>query len=131
MKYNNLMKKYRIFLFSFVTILFLLNFRVIKIQGNSMYPTLKNNTFAIADKYLHKLFAIQKGDILLLKIDNKEVVKKIVGFPGETIIIDSNTIELSKDEIYIIGENLSESIDSREYGPVKLSNILGKVVLSF
>jgi signal peptidase I len=131
MKYNNLMKKYKTFIFSFLIILAFLNFKIVKIQGNSMYPVLENNSFALADKYLHKLFTVQKEDILLLEVGGKEVVKKIVGFPGERIVVDNKIVKLENDEIFVLGENLPESIDSREYGPVNISNIIGKIVLSF
>jgi len=96
-----------------------------------MSPTLKSESFAVVDKYLHKLFTIQKGDILLIEVDKKEVVKKIVGFPGETINIFGESIRLKDNEIYILGENLSESIDSREYGPINYKKIIGKVVVNF
>jgi signal peptidase I len=131
MKYNNLMKKYKTFIFSFLIILAFLNFKIVKIQGNSMYPVLESNSFALADKYLHKLFTVQKEDILLLEVGGKEVVKKIVGFPGERIVVENKIVKLENDEIFVMGENLPESIDSREYGPVKISNIIGKIVLSF
>jgi signal peptidase I len=131
MKYNNLMKKYKTFIFSFLIILAFLNFKIVKIQGNSMYPVLESNSFALADKYLHKLFTVQKEDILLLEVGGKEVVKKIVGFPGERIVVENKIVKLENDEIFVLGENLPESIDSREYGPIKISNIIGKIVLSF
>lgn len=131
MKYNKLMKKLKKFLLIFFLILALFNFKVIQIQGNSMSPTLKNGSFAVIDKYLHKLFEIKKGDILLFNIDNKEVVKKIAGFPGDKIEINAENITLDDNEIYILGENLPESIDSRQYGPVKVSQIIGKIVLNF
>jgi len=125
------MKKLKIFLFSFFIVLILLNFKIVKIQGNSMEPTIKNNSYAIADRYLHKLFTIQKNDILLFEFENKEVVKKIVGFPGEKITILDKKVDLEKDEIYVLGENLSESIDSRQYGPIKTKNIIGKIFIVF
>lgn len=131
MKYNKLMKKFKVFALSFFIVLILFNFKIVKVQGNSMYPILKNNTFLIADRYLYKLFEIQKNDILLLEVDKKEVVKKIVGFPGENINIENKKITLEKNEIYVLGENLPESIDSREYGPLKTNQIIGKIVLVF
>jgi signal peptidase I len=131
MKYNKLMKKFKVFALSFILVLLLFNFKIVKVQGNSMYPILKDNTFLIADRYLHKLFEIQKNDILLLEVDKKEVVKKIVGFTGENILIENKKISLEKNEIYVLGENLPESIDSREYGPLKTSQIIGKIVLVF
>lgn len=96
-----------------------------------MSPTLKNGSFALVDLHLYKLFEIQKENLLLLKFENKEAVKKIVGFPGEKIILEDKKISLSEDEIYVLGENLKESIDSREYGPISKKQIIGKVVISF
>lgn len=96
-----------------------------------MYPTLENGNFAIVDKNLFKLFEIRKNDILLFQKDKEEVVKKIVGFPNETINIEGKEIKLNDSEIYLLGENLPESIDSRSYGPLNTKNIIGKVVLSF
>jgi signal peptidase I len=131
MKYNNLMKKVKIFLLTFILVLFLINFKIVKIQGNSMYPTLKNNSYAIADRYLHKFFPIQKNDILLFEILDQEVVKKIVFFPGEKLYSGEEEIILASDEIYILGDNPAESIDSRNYGPINISQIKGKIVVSF
>lgn len=125
------MKKLKIFGLSFILILILFNFKVIKVQGNSMSPTIKNNSYAIVDKYLHKLFTIQKNQILLFLVDGHEVVKKIVGFPGENIEIEGKLISLENNEIFVLGENPKESIDSRSYGPLKTSQIIGKVVLVF
>ncbi len=96
-----------------------------------MDPIIKNNSYAIVDNFLHKLFTIQKNDILLFESNGHEVVKKIVGFPGETIEIETKTIKLDNNEIYVIGENPKESIDSRTYGPLKKSQIIGKIVLVF
>lgn len=125
------MKKFKIFLSCFVLILFLFNYKIVKVQGDSMKPMITSGSIVVADRYLHKLFPILKDDILLVEIDNKEVVKKVVGFPNEKIEVEDKKIKLSNDEIYLLGENLEESIDSREYGPVKVSKILGKVVLNF
>lgn len=96
-----------------------------------MSPNLKNGSFAIADRYLHKIFIIEKNDYMLLKIENKEVVKKIVGFPNEKIDVEGKEISLSSDEIFVLGENLKESIDSREYGPLNKNQIIGKIVINF
>jgi signal peptidase I len=96
-----------------------------------MLPTLPNGSYAIVDKNLYKLFEINKGDIMLFKIDQEEVVKKIAGFPNETIEIENKDLTLAEDEVFIIGENLPESIDSRSYGPINIKQIIGKVVINF
>jgi signal peptidase I len=96
-----------------------------------MSPILQNGSFAIVDKNLFKLFEIKRNDILVFQKDKEEVVKKIAGFPLETITVENKVIELGEDEVYLLGENLRESIDSREYGPLSSKNIIGKVVISF
>lgn len=116
------------FLFFFVI---LGNYKLVIINGNSMLPTLPNGSYAIVDKNLYKLFEINKGDIMLFKIDQEEVVKKIAGFPNEIIEIENENLTLAGDEVFIIGENLPESIDSRSYGPINIKQIIGKVVINF
>jgi type IV secretory pathway protease TraF len=96
-----------------------------------MLPTLPNGSYAIVDTNLYKLFQINRGDILLFRTEKEEVVKKIIGFPNEKIEVAGKEINLANDEIYIIGINLAESIDSRNYGPISKKQIMGKVVLNF
>ena len=79
----------------------------------------------------YKLFQINRGDILLFRIEKEEVVKKIIGFPNEKIEVEGKEITIGNNEVYIIGINLPESIDSRNYGPILKKQILGKVVLNF
>jgi len=119
------------FLSFFLIFFVLVNFRVSYISGNSMSPTLKNNTLIIVDKYLFKMFSIKKGDILVLNHQKEEVIKRIAYLPGERFEHEGKEIELKKDEIYILGDNSKESIDSRNYGPIKTNNIIGKIFLSF
>jgi signal peptidase I len=109
----------------------LFDFKLVVINGNSMQPTLPNGSYAIVDKYLFKLFEIRKNDILLFKKENEEVVKKISGFPNEKILIENKEYELGPDEVFLLGENLSESIDSREYGALPTKSIQGKIVISY
>ena len=96
-----------------------------------MLPTLKNNSMIIVDQYLYKLFTIKKEDILIFRVENEEVIKRIHGLPGETIETKERQLTLKKDEIYVLGDNPKESIDSRMYGPLKINNIVGKIFLSF
>ena len=109
----------------------LFDFKLVVINGNSMQPTLPNGSYAIVDKYLFKLFEIRKNDILLFKKENEEVVKKIAGFPNEKILIENKEYELGPDEVFLLGENLPESIDSREYGALPTKSIQGKIVISY
>lgn len=119
------------FLSFFLIFFAIFNFRVSFISGNSMLPTLKNNSMIIVDQYLFKLFTIKNEDILIFRVENEEVIKRIHGLPGETIETNERQLTLKKDEIYVLGDNPKESIDSRMYGPLKINNIVGKIFLSF
>ena len=125
------MQKVFLFISVFAIIFCLFNFKVVKISGNSMKPILLNDSIAIIDSYTFKLIPLNKNDIYLFKVEGQEVLKKIKYFPLEEVNHKGENFVLDKNEIYIIGENLPESIDSREYGPILTNQILGKVVLSF
>lgn len=96
-----------------------------------MNPTLTNNSMIVIDKYMYKLFDIKRGDILILEIEKEEVIKRLAFLPGEKADFNGKLVSLKENEIYILGDNPKESIDSRNYGPVKTELIIGKIFLSF
>jgi signal peptidase I len=54
-------------------------------------------------------------------------LKRIVAGPGAEVTVRGATDFLGKDEWYVLGDNLDESTDSRELGPVKTKDIVGRV----
>lgn len=60
---------------------------------------------------------VRVGDIVIARINDREVVKRIDSFRD--------------DKPYLIGDNRQESTDSRHYGPVAESAILGTVMIHF
>jgi len=96
-----------------------------------MNPTLTNNSMIVVDKYMYKIFDIKRGDILILEIEKEEVIKRLAFLPGEKADFNGKLVSLKENEIYILGDNPKESIDSRNYGPVKTELIIGKIFLSF
>ena len=84
------------------------------VEGDSMSPTLKNgDAVLIAPKA-----NIQMGDIVLAKHPFKQSVKMLKRI-GE---VDENGNYL------LVGDNPSESTDSRSFGAISQKEILGKVV---
>jgi signal peptidase I len=122
----------------------------IKVNGTSMYPTLKPNELMILNKIGLK-DGINRWDIVVVKEDNKYIIKRVIGLPNESIAyIDgklyinkkevednyslSNTddfseIYLKDNEYFVMGDNRAVSADSRTIGPVEEDQILGKTSL--
>ena len=54
-------------------------------------------------------------------------LKRITAGPGAEVSVQGAIDFLGNDEWYVLGDNLDESTDSRELGPVKRGDILGRV----
>lgn len=128
------------------------------IRGKSMNPTLQNFDFAIANRLSLVLGgSIDRFDVVVAQSEQGEIVKRVVGIPGDTIsyingvltvngtkieedyIIedphrhhaDMDVIEekLGVDEYFLMGDNRVNSSDSRIYGPFHRSDIIAKDLL--
>ncbi|WNY64821.1 signal peptidase I [Borreliella carolinensis] len=104
-------------------------------------------------KYLLLWKNPKKNEMVLIKdpITNKIAVKKIFAIPGEkfkqieknkicihdlNFKIDENFFKknikkIPEDHYLVIGENKQISLDSRDYGFIKIDNILGKIIYYF
>jgi hypothetical protein len=118
--------------------------------GHSMEPTFRNHQLVVVSKNID---TIEKNDIVVFKLNNEVLVKKVVEVPGDTYWVQykypavfyeptSNALcgfidgpklhyidkrHILPDEVFVIGENLNNSVDSRDFGPIKIQNIIGKV----
>ena len=96
-------------------VLFFLGWReLFLVEGDSMYPALKDGDFVMIDSYAK----LQIGDIVLAQHPFKQSVKII-----------KRIKEISPEGKYLlVGDNLSESSDSRAFGTLSAKDILGKAV---
>jgi signal peptidase I len=128
------------------------------VQGRSMNPTLNDGERCFLNRVLYKLHDPQRGDLVVIHDPghNDYAVKRIVGMPtdlmkfarggvylngsklAEPYLAERTTtnapenqpptIHVSQSCFYVLGDNRSNSEDSRTYGPVHRSRIVGKLV---
>ncbi len=78
--------------------------QAVHVEGLSMFATLDNDDYLIANKIDYRLHAPQRGDIIILRPptnNSTDFIKRIIGLPGERILIRSGYV-------YINGHKLNE-----------------------
>lgn len=132
-------------------------FTPVVVVGDSMVPTLENKQILLLDKISYKFKEIKRFDIVVIDTGKSEIIKRIIGLPGETVeykdnllyingeVIESeynfdtqdftmNTITESKvipeDKYLVLGDNRLVSSDSRIIGLIDKKDILGKTSFS-
>ena len=126
------------------------------VSGDSMKPNLHNKEILLERKIGYNSTSIKRFDIVVIKNDNEEIIKRIIGMPGEHIAYKNNklyvndklmetnfnyrdTNDFNLEEIcscasipegkyLVLGDNRPISKDSRIIGLVDEKDILGKAV---
>ena len=135
-------------------------FQAFYIPSESMVPTLKVGDRVLVNKLSYKLHDPRRGDIVVFKAppaaataDIKDLVKRLVGLPGETIEgkeghiyingkvlnepylpkdVKSRTFGPEKvppDSYFMLGDNRQYSKDSTFFGPIKRNQFIGRVFM--
>jgi len=81
-----------------------------RVQGASMHPTLPHGKLVVALRFKKP----RVGDVVVVKHHRVEVLKRIHEIKGELM--------------YLLGDNPAESTDSRQYGWLPLSAVVGTVL---
>jgi signal peptidase I len=135
-------------------------FQAFYIPSESMVPTLRVGDRVLVNKLSYKLHDPRRGDIVVFKAppaaataDIKDLVKRLVGLPGETIegkdghiLINGKVLsepylpkdvksrtfgpeKVPPDSYFMLGDNRQYSKDSTFFGPIKRSQFIGRVFM--
>ncbi|MEJ1278519.1 hypothetical protein NN561_009441 [Cricetulus griseus] len=107
-----------------------------KCSGPSMEPTIQNSDIVFAENLSRHFYGIQRGDIVIAKspCDPKSnICKRVIGLEGDKIL-NTGTSDIFKNRSYVPtghvwleGDNLQNSTDSRYYGPIPYGLIRGRI----
>jgi len=78
--------------------------QAVHVEGLSMFATLDDNDYLIANKIDYRLHAPQRGDIIILRpptSNSTDFIKRIIALPGERLLITGGYV-------YINGHRLHE-----------------------
>lgn len=79
--------------------------RIYEVNGQSMFPTFKDQEKVFTDLITPKFTTFKRGDVVVFEapLDHeKHFIKRVIGLPGETV-------RLSESNFYINGNKLDES----------------------
>ena len=126
----------------------------VRVDGPSMNPTLENKQILLLSKYSKHY---ERFDIVVFNYAKQKLVKRIIGLPGEKIEFKNNKLYINNKEIeedfghmetedfslsdigyetipdnmyFLVGDNRTNSLDSRYIGLVSDSDIEGVVHFS-
>lgn len=134
-------------------------FQLFIVDGQSMEPNLHNNQMLLVDKLSYHFRAPQRGEIIVFQKPNETTsinfIKRIIGLPGDVITIKDNSVYVGEtklpepylptdiitngsqsytvkpNEVYVLGDNRTNSQDSRVIGPVAYNLIAGRALFTY
>lgn len=131
------------------------------VSGASMEDTFQSGEYLIVDQVSYYLEDPRRGDVIVFRYPRdpaKFFIKRIIGVPGDTIIIETGTVkikneanpdgflldepyvsamnghdsiveELGEREYFVMGDNRDASSDSRSWGVLQKDRIIGRAFL--
>lgn len=84
------------------------------VLGNSMFPTLIPGQSVLVYKWAYIFSKPKIGDIVVIKHNGKEIIKRIK--------------KVLNGGIFVRGDNIDASTDSRNFGFINKTDIIGKVI---
>ncbi|MGC8857090.1 MAG: signal peptidase I [Anaerolineae bacterium] len=129
----------------------------VRVEGFSMQPTLQDGEFVLVNRVAYRFGQPERGDIIVFRDPNnphgKDLIKRIIGLPGDTIVIHDGTVSLNGQllhedyiaappvysgqwevpagHLFVLGDNRNDSSDSHSWGLLPIENVIGKAVLIY
>ncbi|MGB8259873.1 MAG: signal peptidase I [Terracidiphilus sp.] len=134
-------------------------YQPVRVEGTSMLPRLEDHDRLFINKFVYRIAAIQRGDVVVFhypRDPEKSYIKRVIALPGDRLKIargqvwvngralresyvpeefrDSRSLAetvIPEGSYWVMGDHRSISSDSRDFGPVERSLIYGKAVFVY
>ena len=130
-------------------------FEFLIISGDSMNPTLAHGDRILVSKLAYRSRGPEKGDIVAFKMGLRTIVKRVVSVPGDVVEVRNDQlycngrafasapgshnphrrpygpIEVRNRHVFVVGDNMVLSVDSRDFGTIPYRDIIGKAVFRY
>jgi len=129
--------------------------RIPQVTGPSMLPHVQPGEVVLINTLAYRFGPIRRGDVVALNHDEataQTFLKRVVALPGERVRIDAGVlyvngaivpepyvsfpdkrsvaeITVPPHALYVLGDNRAESEDSRVWGPIDESAVIGKAIV--
>ncbi len=129
--------------------------RIPQVTGPSMLPHVQPGELVLINTLAYRFGPIRRGDVVALEHDEataQTFLKRVVALPGDRVRIDRGTLIVNDhpvDEpyvsfpdrrsvapitvpshgLYVLGDNRAESEDSRMWGSIDESAVIGKALV--
>lgn len=128
-----------------------------QVDGDSMAPTVHGGQWVVVDKAAWQVVGVPRGALVTFTAPGGDdhLLKRVVGVAGDTVAIEDALLVVNgrvveepfvdhsridatyfgpftvpDGTVFVLGDNRFGSIDSRVFGPVPLSLVDGRVVLT-
>jgi signal peptidase I len=128
----------------------------IRVDGDSMEPTLISGEYVIVSRLSYRLGSPQRGDIIVFhypRNPQEEYIKRVIGLPGDQVEVKNGAVYVNgqrllesylsvktnylgtwsvpSGQLFVLGDNRNNSSDSHDWGTVPMDYVIGKAVLVY
>jgi len=131
----------------------ILDWQLVRVRGTSMQPALDHGAWVIVSRAAYHRDPPRRFDVVRLADPRRPgawAIKRVVGLPGEEVVlgpaglvIDGERVvephspaagrapagpwSVGVGQVFVLGDNRDNSTDSRDYGPIPLTSLTGRV----